>query len=643
MARRVIFASSRDGQGRFASDIPGSSRERSRTSTGPSPGASCASAPPTARRSAGATSTRAAALPCACSRATTSRSTRRFIAPPCRRRRSRSAARSARTPTPIASSTAKATVCPGVLVDRYGDVLVCQFLTAGAERLKPWSSTRSRVSSRRAASSNAARAACDEEGLADARACCSARSGRRIDERENGRALRGRACRAEDRPLPRPAREPPPACAARRRAARAECLRVHGRRSRSRPCRAARRASSSVDSSRRARARRAHGRRTASPASAADVRARRRVRRSCARRRERFDLLVLDPPALVRRRTRPATRGVRGYKDVNLWAFRRAAPGGWFLTFTCSQHVARRLPQDRGRRRRPTPAARAGARPARPPPDHPVALAHPEGEYLHGLLAARRERPRPWPRRCAKVSPCRAPAPVAAVGMTAPPAHGVIARAAARERLLRRRRARLHGRRAARRRARAAAAGPAGAPLAARVLDARGRRRAARSARAPHDGEARHPAAATPATVRAALELGRRATATAGAGGPVRDAGAVYAHFRGRLPQLEREVFYVLLLDGKNRVRGEVRVSEGSLTAALVHPREVFAPAIRDAAAALDPRAQPSERRSHAVGGGRRDHRAAASGGRPRRHPRARPRRRSGSGRYASMAEAGRW
>ena len=43
----------------------------------------------------------------------------------------------------------------------------------------------------------------------------------------------------------------------------------------------------------------------------------------------------------------------------------------------------------------------------------------------------------------------------------------------------------------------------------------------------------------------------------------------------------------MLLLDGKNRVQGEVNVSEGSLTAALVHPREVFAPAIRAAAAAL--------------------------------------------------------
>jgi len=90
------------------------------------------------------------------------------------------------------------------------------------------------------------------------------------------------------------------------------------------------------------------------------------------------------------------------------------------------------------------------------------------------------------------------------------------------------------------------------------------------------------------ALVRAALELGRRAVAVPLAPAtPVRDAAAVYAHFRGRFPQLEREVFSVLLLDGKNRVQSEVTVSEGSLTAALVHPREVFAPAIRAAAAAV--------------------------------------------------------
>src|SRR5581483_6000096 len=70
-------------------------------------------------------------------------------------------------------------------------------------------------------------------------------------------------------------------------------------------------------------------------------------------------------------------------------------------------------------------------------------------------------------------------------------------------------------------------------------------------------------------------------------GEPLCDPARVWEHFRGRLPQLDREVFYAVLLDGRNRIQGEVRVSEGSLTAALVHPREVFAPAIRAGAAAL--------------------------------------------------------
>jgi DNA repair protein RadC len=90
------------------------------------------------------------------------------------------------------------------------------------------------------------------------------------------------------------------------------------------------------------------------------------------------------------------------------------------------------------------------------------------------------------------------------------------------------------------------------------------------------------------AAVRAAIELGRRAAAVPiGFGDPVRDAASVYAHVRGRLPQLDRELFLALLLDGRNRLRAEICVSEGTLTTALVHPREVFAPAIRDRAAAL--------------------------------------------------------
>ena len=145
------------------------------------------------------------------------------------------------------------------------------------------------------------------------------------------------------------------------------------------------------------------------------------------------------------------------------------------------------------------------------------------------------------------------------------------------------------------------------------------------------------------ALLAAALEMGRRAgAAPLRARDPVKDAAAVHAHFRGRLPQLDREVFYVLLLDGKNRVQSEVRVSEGSLTAALVHPREVFAPAIRDAAAALilvhnhpsgDPTPSAEDRaiteRLRQVG--------ELVGIRVLDHVVI------GQGRYASMADEGRW
>lgn len=63
--------------------------------------------------------------------------------------------------------------------------------------------------------------------------------------------------------------------------------------------------------------------------------------------------------------------------------------------------------------------------------------------------------------------------------------------------------------------------------------------------------------------------------------------GAVFAHFHERLRDLKKEVFLSLLLDSKNRVLREIKVSEGSLNASIVHPREVFQPVIRESAAAV--------------------------------------------------------
>jgi len=60
-----------------------------------------------------------------------------------------------------------------------------------------------------------------------------------------------------------------------------------------------------------------------------------------------------------------------------------------------------------------------------------------------------------------------------------------------------------------------------------------------------------------------------------------------YDLYQPRLRDLRKEVFLTVLLDQKHRVLKEIRVSEGTLTASLVHPREAFAPAIRESAAAV--------------------------------------------------------
>jgi len=68
---------------------------------------------------------------------------------------------------------------------------------------------------------------------------------------------------------------------------------------------------------------------------------------------------------------------------------------------------------------------------------------------------------------------------------------------------------------------------------------------------------------------------------------PLRTSAEVYRHCGARLAALRKEQFHVLLLDGKNRLIKDVRISEGSLTASLVHPREVFVPVIEESAAAI--------------------------------------------------------
>jgi 23S rRNA (cytosine1962-C5)-methyltransferase len=103
---------------------------------------------------------------------------------------------------------------------------------------------------------------------------------------------------------------------------------------------------------------------------------------------DRFDVIVIDPPPLARS-LKDAAHAARLYTDLNAFAMRALAPGGYLMTFSCSIHFrgedfvrAVRIAQTKSGRKLQM-LARLG-----PGPDHPVLLGHAEGEYLTGLLLA---------------------------------------------------------------------------------------------------------------------------------------------------------------------------------------------------------------------------------------------------------------
>ncbi len=93
------------------------------------------------------------------------------------------------------------------------------------------------------------------------------------------------------------------------------------------------------------------------------------------------------------------------------------------------------------------------------------------------------------------------------------------------------------------------------------------------------------------AQIKAAFELGRRLLQSDKDDGPLppvfRNSREVYEYFRPKFYGLKKERFLCALLDAKNRVFRETVVSEGTLTSSLVHPREVFREAIKEAAASV--------------------------------------------------------
>jgi 23S rRNA (cytosine1962-C5)-methyltransferase len=99
-----------------------------------------------------------------------------------------------------------------------------------------------------------------------------------------------------------------------------------------------------------------------------------------------WDVIVLDPPPFAK--SKSALEGaLRGYKEINLRALQRLAPGGVLATYTCSHHM-----QDAELRSVLASAAADAKRKVRvlefchQPPDHPVLVTMVESEYLRGYI-----------------------------------------------------------------------------------------------------------------------------------------------------------------------------------------------------------------------------------------------------------------
>ena len=102
-----------------------------------------------------------------------------------------------------------------------------------------------------------------------------------------------------------------------------------------------------------------------------------------------FDLIVLDPPKFAATAAQ-VERAARGYKDINLLAFKLLKLGGLLVTFSCSGGIGPELFQkivagaalDAG-------GSHLVLERLHQDVDHPVALNFPEGEYLKGLVVSK--------------------------------------------------------------------------------------------------------------------------------------------------------------------------------------------------------------------------------------------------------------
>ncbi|WP_108650957.1 class I SAM-dependent methyltransferase [Dongshaea marina] len=103
-------------------------------------------------------------------------------------------------------------------------------------------------------------------------------------------------------------------------------------------------------------------------------------------RGEKFDTIILDPPKFVENK-RQLDKACRGYKDINMLACQLLNPGGTLLTYSCSglmssdlfQKIVADAALDAGRNAQIIERLSQAS-------DHPIATSYPEGFYLKGLV-----------------------------------------------------------------------------------------------------------------------------------------------------------------------------------------------------------------------------------------------------------------
>jgi 23S rRNA (cytosine1962-C5)-methyltransferase len=108
--------------------------------------------------------------------------------------------------------------------------------------------------------------------------------------------------------------------------------------------------------------------------------------KSAQRLRDRFDTIVLDPPAFAKTRA-SLPSAIRGYKEINLRAMKLLRPGGMLFTASCSYHLTMPLFLDMLRDAAADSGRRLVLRQIRGQPlDHPEILTIPETGYIKSAL-----------------------------------------------------------------------------------------------------------------------------------------------------------------------------------------------------------------------------------------------------------------